>query len=618
MALIPLTAPAKAGLHSLGGARFMYARNVASVVGLAIVVAVASPLPSSANERVACSGSPQVTTCRIDEPNVTRRLSTYPQITFRPGDRVTVSAGGCVQTGGHGRTWKRYVNPSGPNSDRLYHGMIWIPGAQSDLVRIAGAIGRPIVVPATVDPHNAVLRLGYEDDHYGDNGYWGHDDGTENQCRGVGNAFVELKITQQGPDDGRSAPFDLIFTAQDANGFPLNPRWAWQRDHPGSFPNADTQCFPLPGAFSNPKCTTQAPSIDVPDGWNAAWCAVGAQHSIHGHVNWMPATWQGTAYWDSHSTPGTDDDYNINIVPPAGEGFTVSNAGHIHTEFDSDETIDHFRTPWWNSFHDAVDRDDASARAMIDGKFAIVIGLAGLDCEHGCATELHPVYALAIHVNDNPLDDTWAIFVRNWGNEGYCSQDQHLLDTNRIAFFLPRPSATAVNVNVASTFLTNSSETGGPFVSLVSGQGAIVEFELPDPDKRARINGELHLQWTTSPGAVATVARPAAAVHEMHVAAEAMGPRVVEIEQRLGNLEKQVSPEARQAMRDKLAHPRTFDEVTPRKLEAALPKLARPTSTRAVADPHKAQRDLERAKAICTAFGRNVPGMPNACASVPQ
>ena len=131
------------------------------------------------------------------------------------------------------------------------------------------------------------------------------------------------------------------------------------------------------GIFSNPQCTTQAPSIDVPDGWNAFWCARGAEHSIHGHVNWMPATWQGMVSWDGHSTPGTDDDYNINIVPPGGEGLTVSNNGHIHTEFDSDETIDHFRTPWWNSFHDAVDRDDASARAMIDGKFAIVVGLAG-------------------------------------------------------------------------------------------------------------------------------------------------------------------------------------------------------------------------------------------------
>ena len=299
---------------------------------------------------------------------------------------------------------------------------------------------------------------------------------------------------------GAPAPFDLVVAATDPNDFPLNPKWGWQQLHPGALPNADTQCFTLPGIFANAACTTQSPSLDNPSGWNAAWCAVGAQHSIHGHVNWMPATWQGTISWDGHSSPGTDDDYNINLVPPAGEGLTASSEGHIHTEFDLDETIDHFRTPWWQSFHDAVDKDDASARAMIDGKFAIIAGLAGLDCEHGCATELHPVYEIAIYVNDDPLDDTWAIFVRNWGDEGYCSQDDHPLDTAGLTFFIPRAAASAVKLNTASTFLTNSSDASGPSVTLVAGQGAMVAFGLPDPGKKARINGELHLQWTTTPG----------------------------------------------------------------------------------------------------------------------
>ena len=532
-----------------------------------------------------------------------------------------MQAGGCVQTGGAGKTWKRYVDPSGPNSDRLYHGLIQIPGVDSDLVHIAGVVNRTVDIPATVNPQNAVLRLGYEDDDYSDNGYWGHDDGTEDQCRGVGNAFVVLTVVHGPiqPPPPTHAAFDLVPMATDANAFPLNPKWGWQVDHPGSFPDADKQCFSLPGVFSNSNCTTQSPSIDDPSGWNAAWCAEGAQHSIHGHVNWMPATWQGPVYWDGHSAPGTDDDYNINVVPPAGEGLTVSSEGHIHAEFDSDETIDHFRTPWWNSFHAAVDRDDASARAIIDGKFAIVVGLTGLDCEHGCATELHPVYALAIHVNDNPLDDTWTIFVRNWGNEGYCSQDQHPLDTNRIAFFIPRAAATAVQVNTASTFLTNSTEAAGPFVALVSGQGATVEFRLPDPEKQARINGELHLQWTTAPGAVVALPPSFTPRAEAVVSAIPGAPRVPEeVEKRLEDLQKQLPPNTVQAMKAKLARPPSFDQLMPQKLEAPLPKPAVRATARAVADPVKAQRDLERAKATCAAFGRNVPGKPNVCTTVPQ
>ena len=41
--------------------------------------------------------------------------------------------------------------------------------------------------------HEALL-LGYEDDGYGDNGYYAHDDGTENQCKNVGNAWVTVRI----------------------------------------------------------------------------------------------------------------------------------------------------------------------------------------------------------------------------------------------------------------------------------------------------------------------------------------------------------------------------------------------------------------------------------------
>jgi hypothetical protein len=602
------------------------------LTGLCVLVALQLPLTRAmADEQVHCSTAGQITTCRITEPNVKQRLTNYPQITFKAGDSVTVQAGGCVQTGGSGKTWKRYVNPSGRNSDRLYHGLIQIPGVESDLVRISGAINHPISIPNGINPQNATLRLGYEDDGYGDNGYYSRnsDNGTENQCINLGNAFVTLTIKHgvvPVPPPPTGAAFDLVFTDTDANDFPLDAQWSWQRDH-GALPDADTQCFNLPNIFSNPACTTQSPSIDEPSGWNAGFCAIGAAHSIHGHVNWMPATWQGTVTWDGHSSPGTDDDYNINLVPPMQHGLTVSNNGSIHSEFDSDETIDHFHTPWWNTFHSAVDNGDASARALIDGKTAIFIGLAGLDCEHGCATEMHPVYAMAIHVNSDPQDDTWAIFVRNWGDEGYCSQDQHPLDTNRIAFMIPHAAASAVQVNVATTFLTNNAQLSGPGVSLVLGQGAIVEFNLPSPDAGARANGELHLQWTTgaagSPAASAArsvlAARAASVIHHppivmtTHVATTAG----IESEKRLDALVIQLPADKQAAIKAALARPPAFDSVKPQALHATTAKPSRPATTRAVADPVKQQRDLQRARAICAAYNRNVPGAPNACASVP-
>jgi hypothetical protein len=155
--------------------------------------------------------TPTVEVWTIREPNVNQPVSVYPFIRFRPGDDVTIIAGGCDQTGGHGKTWKRYVDPQGPNSDRLYHGLIGIPGVTAptnsdQLTRIAYIATEPLspgvwrgsfTIPLSANPYYLYLRLGFEDDNYGDNGYWGRDgdDGTDDQCKGLPNAIVQVSIT---------------------------------------------------------------------------------------------------------------------------------------------------------------------------------------------------------------------------------------------------------------------------------------------------------------------------------------------------------------------------------------------------------------------------------------
>jgi hypothetical protein len=144
------------------------------------------------------------TVWRISQPNVKEATTNYPQIKFLPGDSVSIAAGGCVQTGGSGKTWKRYVDPSGPNADRLYHGKIWIPGISNALVRIkdfpAFNVARqiPSPLPANLSANDLYLRLGYEDDGYGDNGYYSHDDGTDDQCKNSTNAYVIISIGHNG------------------------------------------------------------------------------------------------------------------------------------------------------------------------------------------------------------------------------------------------------------------------------------------------------------------------------------------------------------------------------------------------------------------------------------
>ncbi|RPE44216.1 hypothetical protein EDD90_7450 [Streptomyces sp. Ag109_O5-1] len=135
-----------------------------------------------------CSSTTLPIDCTITEPVVTQHETTYP-FSFLPGDHVTVNAGGCVQTGGHGLTWKRYVDPASDND--LYHGLITIPGATGDLVRLVNVVGRQYVVGG----RGGSLKLGYEDDGYSDNGYTAHDNGTGNQCLNSVNAFVRIVVS---------------------------------------------------------------------------------------------------------------------------------------------------------------------------------------------------------------------------------------------------------------------------------------------------------------------------------------------------------------------------------------------------------------------------------------
>lgn len=146
---------------------------------------------------------------RIDQPEVRQAVTNLPMQAWA-GDRIWFRAGGCVQTGGSGKTWKRYVNPSGPNAYRIYHGQIQIPGVIDTMTNFSQLVsdsqwspmftvqggGGPFPTPPSP------ISIGYTDDGYGDNGYYSHDDGTENQCLGIGPAWIELYICRADPAHG--------------------------------------------------------------------------------------------------------------------------------------------------------------------------------------------------------------------------------------------------------------------------------------------------------------------------------------------------------------------------------------------------------------------------------
>jgi len=314
-------------------------------------------------------------------------------------------------------------------------------------------------------------------------------------------------------------PLDVVAQGVDDNGLPLNPKWGSQVNS-GALPDPEA-CKNNNYPPSNSACTHQPTDYDLGNSASALTCYL-AGHG--GHVNWFGCTYRGTVVWDGHSCPACDDDYQMNLQPENSAGLTINNAGVIECEFDSDETIDKFQLanlPWWQTFKGAVDADGCAgcedlvpgfgdqgpyphghyATQMMggtNGVFAIVSGLMGLDCGHSCQSELHPVYALAMNVQPSIADDLWVFFVRNWGDEGFCSSDQHYLGlpNDTYTFRLPwKPGATSVSVT-SQAFYPYHNQNPPPVVTSVAGQGVFVTFKLDPPRQDGSMwDGELHLQW---------------------------------------------------------------------------------------------------------------------------
>jgi len=481
---------------------------------------------------------------RIDQPEVDRPRKDYPKVQFRKYDEVIVTGGGCVHTGGVGKTWKRYIDPSGNNSDRLYHGRISIPGATAELVRISSIEGLHLVVnkfPNHYDDAPLPLQLGYEDDDYKKNDYSDHDNGTNNQCAlskdpeaKDGKAFLKISIIHH--DDPASAPLtpmpraplDLGWQSVDENFLPYNPDW-WHHVPNSKTPSQCNQFREGPHDFlilgKSPKCTMWDPDVDEAN-TASLFCHFLSPlaNSVHGHVNWANVTYYGTVYFDvannglgANGVVG-DGDYDWWFSPRNAEGNPIENgsstANPVHPEvgkrtlameMSSRETVDRIKNSgsWWDDFHAAVDSGVQNARKMVNGKEAIAIGLIGFDNEHadkptGARVELHPVFLLAIHVQNEHVD-YWTVLARNWGNEGSCSNGwditggkwQHYLSLpdHKIKVFLPSQSALKID---KTKFQTDAGDA--KFSTEEFENGVMLTIELPSPEVKRLFWGELHLK----------------------------------------------------------------------------------------------------------------------------
>ena len=227
--------------------------------------------------------------------------------------------------------------------------------------------------------------------------------------------------------------FDLSWSNSDANGSPANPEWAPQGQSPTNFPPVKNSACAKSGKQPyESECSDQSEKLvqDAGTGLTGFACDLfGDPSSINGHMDWTVAGAQGSLGFLNFAD---DWDYNLLLLPNNDTGITGNNnfvsdrtERYIEIEFDSNELADRFGTQWWQDFARLAAEGAQKGGDFTDVEqhmhtgsafpFGVVYGVFGLDCEHGCRSEFHPAYAVAIQVDDAKGSNTWAIFARDWG-----------------------------------------------------------------------------------------------------------------------------------------------------------------------------------------------------------
>lgn len=443
------------------------------------------------------------------------------------------------------------------------------------------------------------------------------------------------------PGDDAGA-LDLVAAAtpeRDLNGCLLDPKWKCQLEAGRAPPDAQRigrgfEYDLLTGKLWTPtsRYTTQDPTIDIPDpamdiyklSCQGGKVAQGQLLGLPGHLNWKVVTYQGTATWDSYSHDALglqDEDVCLRLRTREQAGATRSSpGGAIICEFAAYETIDRFHTSWWQSLREAA--RSGNGESVFGQREAVVVGLFGLDCEHEAYSELHPVYGLLLHEGGSSADDRWVLFARNSGNEGHCSRYQHFVrfkdaagrDRNRMILSIPWLAGASGAQILDSTEFGHATSAPSSVAIIVNGagegadKGIHVVVELPEPEARDCVEGEVHIRWQ-GVAAQATVSTLAADAGDADRGTEAAA-----CERRLALvaslIERRVpDPSTLQALgfARAVVQPMVANRIAHQVLAAGAPEAGRqdPVSYQQE-DQVKVQRDRANEAAVKNSFG----GMP--------
>lgn len=494
-------------------------------------------------------------------------------------------------------------------------------------------------------------------------------------CGSVGCSKTGCSGSAVCVDDSCRAPYDVIATSDplvaspDRNGFWRNPNWAWEIAA-GSTNGASpaNKC----GSLRNFPCTTMNPKLNVsakcpcacalagstaPTGACAVTCSdalfsvapCGVTYntclSEAGHTNWGVAALYGRLFYSDRTKQAclTDCDHNIDMhIRRDEDGIRIPvlsgyGAGGRHLEFKAAETTDLYGKdlPWWHQF---ASTDDAGRKAMMTDRDGVAIGVFSVDGAHYLlATELHPVWVFAVHV-DTPgsKDDMWAVFFHRRLSEGYCGVAYQTLINSTIKIVLPwRANAHSVVHDATADRTQTNTTPASSYSVLINNSDRLIELTMNvpnnDPNPPVPVDGilvsnnpyfagEIHFQWdVAAPPAVASTTE----------ALVASGPARPRDPEEIANEQIERLPKAKQVLlRKNLANlEKRHDRSTPKTVAArlvdvsAMPKEppADPTTAfRAEPNPQGEKDAQDAIEVIRQTLGKDTPELFQPRAPRPQ
>lgn len=439
-----------------------------------------------------------------------------------------------------------------------------------------------------------------------------------NTCRCLG----KLK----GPPAGTVGAMDVLPHAVkplardpqwDDNNFLRNPVWRFAKEQNGTIPDLCAFC---PCDSDQPTDWNKRPSCTSQSLFSEASLACGY------HMNWFPVEYEGFIDWAGKSSFIEDNDYTFSIHRDRGaindRALETTSRPGVHLEFDSSETVNHFdnTNTWWDNFHhNSVDHNDEAAREAINDKFAMVIGLLGIDSQHNPHTEIHPVYAIFVKLpGSQPTEDKWGFFVRNFGNEGYCGSDSPLPLT-ALQVRIPGASGGVGTINRATLtswnvqpFSDNNPDrcravTQWGFQGASDG-GLLFTFRLSDPADKCGFVGDLTVNWqqpVITPSALTKPGPSVAAPPESDIEDPVLSAKISKLNPTdRQQLEKQIA-ELRDAQTRQPAgppmEPAKLSQVKHPPVKPGLPNYGKDLNLKPVNDP-AAQTRQEKKRQLIDAF----------------